>query len=85
VDPDLVRHVAATTGLGEPVAARVVADVVAHFGETTEEFVRRRHRELQSRDRRNDEIWPHIAAELAARVVAPGEVSQRRLRRIVYG
>ncbi|WFG46886.1 hypothetical protein PaSha_19105 [Pseudonocardia alni] len=85
VDPDLVRHVAATTGLAEPVAARVVADVVAYFGETTEEFVRRRHRELQARDRRNDEIWPRIAAELAARVVGPGDVSQRRLRRIVYG
>lgn len=85
MDPDLVRHVAATTGLDEPVAARVVADVVAYFGETTEEFVRRRHRELQARDRRNDEIWPRIAAELAARVVAPGDVSQRRLRRIVYG
>lgn len=81
MDPDLVRHVAATTGLTEPVAARVVA----YFGETTEEFVRRRHRELQARDRRNDEIWPRIAAELAARVVAPGDVSQRRLRRIVYG
>lgn len=76
---------AATTGLPEPVAARVVADVCAHFSETTEEFVRRRHRELQRRDRRNDEIWPRIAAELAGRTVAPGEVSLRRLRRIVYG
>lgn len=80
-----MRHVAASTGLPGAEAARVVADVVAHFGETTEQFVRRRHRELQARDRRNDEIWPRIAAELADRVVAPGEVSQRRLRRIVYG
>lgn len=80
-----MRHVAASTGLPGAEAARVVADVVAHFGETTEQFVRRRHRELQARDRRNDEIWPCIAAELADRVVAPGEVSQRRLRRIVYG
>lgn len=85
VDPDLVRHVAATTGLPEPVAARVVADVRAHFAETTEEFVRRRHRELRRRGRHNDEIWPRIAAELAGRVVSPGEVSLRRLRRIVYG
>ncbi|MEQ3553791.1 hypothetical protein WIS52_25230 [Pseudonocardia nematodicida] len=85
MDPDLVRHVAATTGLPGAVAARVVADIVAHFGETTEEFVRRRHRELKNADRRNDEIWPRIAAELEDRVVAPGEVSLRRLRRIVYG
>jgi len=85
MDPELVRHVAATTGLSGPVAARVVADVVAYFSETTEEFVRRRHRELQAHDKRNAEIWTVIADELAARPVAPGPVSERRLRRIVYG
>ncbi|BBG00998.1 hypothetical protein C8E95_6215 [Pseudonocardia autotrophica] len=85
MDPDLVRHVVATTGLPREVAARVVADVVAHFAETTEQFVRRKHRELQARGLRNDEIWPRIGAELGTRVVAPGEVSARRLRRIVYG
>ena len=48
-DADLVRHVATSTGLPMPVAERVVADVLAYFDETTEEFVRRRHRELQAR------------------------------------
>lgn len=85
MDPDLVRHVATSTGLPGPVAARVVADVVAYFSETTEEYVRRRHRELRARDTRNDDIWAVIAAELRARPVAPGAVSARRLRRIVYG
>ncbi|GAA1395362.1 hypothetical protein GCM10009613_44920 [Pseudonocardia kongjuensis] len=80
-----MRHVVVTTGLPQEVAARVVADVVAHFTETTEQFVRRRHRELQARGLHNDAIWPRIGAELGARVVAPGEVSARRLRRIVYG
>ena len=85
MDPELVRHVAASTGLPGPVAARVVADVVAYFSETTEEFVRRRHRELQAHEKRNAEIWTAIADELTARPVAPGPVSERRLRRIVYG
>lgn len=85
MDPDLVRHVATSTGLPGPVAARVVADVVAYFSETTEQYVRRRHRELQARERRNDEIWAVIAAELDRRPVAAGPVSARRLRRIVYG
>jgi hypothetical protein len=85
VDADLVRHVATSTGLPTPVAERVVADVVAYFSETTEEFVRRRHRELQARDRRNAEIWTQIGTELATRPVAPGPVSERRMRRIVYG
>ena len=86
VDPELVRHVAASTGLPGAVAARVVADVVAYYcSETTEEYVRRRHRELQARDRRNAEIWTEIADELAHRPVAAGAVTERRLRRMVYG
>lgn len=85
MDPELVAHVATSTGLPGPVAARVVADVVAYFSETTEEFVRRRHRELQAREKRNTEIWTVIADELARRPVASGPVSERRLRRIVYG
>ncbi|GLZ52134.1 hypothetical protein [Actinomycetospora sp. NBRC 106378] len=85
MDPELVRNVSASTGLPGPVAARVVADVVAYFSESVEEYVRRRHRELQARDRRNAEIWAVIASELATRPVRAGEVSERQLRRIVYG
>lgn len=82
---DLVRRIAASTGLPEATAMRVVADVAAYFGETVEEFVRRRHGELQRRQRKNDEIWPQISAELATRRFQASEVSERQLRRIVYG
>ena len=41
--PDLVRHVAASTGLPEATAVRVVADIAAYFAESVEDFVRRRH------------------------------------------
>jgi len=82
---ELARHVAASTGLPEATAARVVADVAAYFGETVEEFVRRRHEELRRRQRKNDEIWPAIAAELAARRFAAPDLTERQLRRIVYG
>ena len=47
--------------------------------------MRRRHRELQAREKRNAEIWTVIADELARRPVASGPLSERRLRRIVYG
>ncbi|MFC7615975.1 hypothetical protein ACFQV2_23305 [Actinokineospora soli] len=74
-----------TTGLPPAVAARVVADVVAYYGETVEEFVRRRHGELRGRQHRNAEIWGVIADELAARPFAAEALSERQLRRIVYG
>ena len=82
---DLVRHVAASTGLPEATAARVVADIAAYFVETVEDYVRRRHGEMRLMHRKNDDIWPQIAAELADRRFGAPELSERQLRRIVYG
>jgi tRNA(His) 5'-end guanylyltransferase len=82
---DLLRHVCTTTGLPPGTAERVIADVIAYFGETAEEYVRRRHDELHQRQYRNPQIWPLIAAELTHRPVAAPGLSQRQLRRIVYG
>jgi hypothetical protein len=82
---DLARYLAASTGLPQPTAIRVIADVTTYFSETIEEFVRRRHAELRGRQHRNDEIWPLIAAELSQRRFAAPSLSERQLRRLVYG
>jgi hypothetical protein len=82
---DLVRHVAASTGLPEATAARVVADIAAYFAEGVEDFVRRRHAEMRAVHWKNDEIWPRIAAEMGTRRFGARELSERQLRRIVYG
>jgi hypothetical protein len=82
---DLVRHVATSTGLDEATASRVVADVMAYFGQTVEGYVIKRHQDLKSRNRKNDDIWPLIAGELQARRFKAGALSERQLRRMVYG
>ena len=82
---ELVRHLVASTGLPPQTATRVIADVLAYFGETAEQFVRRRHAELRRRQYGNADIWPVIAGELAERRVAAPALSERQLRRIVYG
>ena len=82
---DLARYLAASTGLPASTATRVIADVTAYFGETIEEFVRRRHAELRRAQHRNDEIWPLIEAELGQRRFAAPGLSERQLRRLVYG
>jgi hypothetical protein len=82
---DLVRHVMASTGLDEATAARVVADVVAYFSQTVEDFVRQRHAELKDLNKRNDDIWPRLAAEVNGRRFAVRDLTERQLRRIVYG
>jgi hypothetical protein len=82
---DLARYVAASSGLPRSTAVRLVADITSYFGETVEEFVRRRHAELQRGQHRNDQIWPTIAAELRQRRFAAPALSERQLRRLVYG
>lgn len=85
VADDLIGHLVQTTPLSAGVAARVVAEVVHHFSEPVDSFVRRRHRELQEAGRANPEIFRQISAELAGRRFAAPELSERQLRRMVYG
>ena len=82
---ELVDHLTRTTPLNRGEALRVVQDVLAYFDETTEAFVRRRHRELQAHGLVNASIFERIDADLKYRAVAPPELTLRQLRRIVYG
>jgi hypothetical protein len=81
----LVAHVAGTTGLSLGEAGRLVADVTDFFNETAEQFVRRRHREMQTYGVRNHEIFVRIQNELRQRPVRAPEPSVRQLRRMIYG
>ena len=82
---ELVTHLVRTSPLSQSEAARVVAEVLGYFGESAEEFVRRRHRELKAGGLTNERAFALIAAELPARRVTPPLLSLRQLRRVVYG
>ncbi|MFB7503012.1 hypothetical protein [Streptomyces broussonetiae] len=82
---ELVDHLTRSTPLSRGEALRVVQDVLAFFDETTQDFVRRRHRELQAQGLVNTEIFERIEADLKYRAVAPPELTLRQLRRMVYG
>ena len=84
-DDDLVAHLVRSTPLTPNEAARVVAEVVAYYGESVPDYVRRRHAELKHRGLTNDRIFDEITAELAARRFAAPPLSLRQLRRLVYG
>ena len=85
IDQRLLRHVMAGTGLSETEAARVVEDVIAFHQEPVEAYVRRRHAELKTYGAKNEQIFAQLREELAARVVAAPDLSERQLRRIIYG
>ncbi|MEU6240680.1 MULTISPECIES: hypothetical protein [unclassified Streptomyces] len=82
---ELVDHLTRSTPLNRGEALRVIQDVLAWFDETTQEYVRRRHRELQAEGLRNTAIFDRIEADLKYRAVAPPELTLRQLRRMVYG
>jgi len=85
VHDELVDHLTRSTPLSRGEALRAIQDVLAYFDETAQEFVRRRHRELQAQGLVNASIFERIEADLKYRAVAPPEFTLRQLRRIVYG
>jgi hypothetical protein len=85
VDTELVDRVAGSAGLTRAEAARVIEDVLAWYREPVQDFVRRRHAHHHLYGRRNQQIFALIAEELAGRLVAPPTLSQRQLRRMIYG
>ncbi|MFF7470367.1 hypothetical protein [Streptomyces sp. NPDC008092] len=82
---ELVDHLMRSSPLSRGEALRVIQDVLAYFDETTADYVRRRHRELQAEGLVNVEIFDRIAADLKYRAVAPPDLTLRQLRRMVYG
>jgi hypothetical protein len=84
VDSELVDRIADSAGLSRDEAARVIDDVLAWYREPVEDYVRRRHAQHHLSGRHNPETFALIAHELTGRVVAPPELSERQLRRIVY-
>jgi hypothetical protein len=85
VDTELVDRVAGSTGLTRAEAARVIEDVLAWYREPVQDFVRRRHAQHHLYGRRNPQIFALIAEELTDRLVAPPPLSERQLRRMIYG
>ena len=82
---DLISHLANTSRLEPNEARRVVREVLAYCSETTEEFVVRRHLELQAERLTNPVIFERLSKELQARRFRAAPLSARQLRRIIYG
>jgi len=82
---ELIAYLVRTTRLTPAEATRVVHEVLSFMDDTPEDFIRRRHRALQSAGCSNSEIFSRIAAELTQRRFRASELSERQIRRIIYG
>ena len=82
---DVGAHLVRTTPLSPEMSRRVVEEVVDQLREPVEVRLRRRHRELQAQGLANAEIFPRLVDELAARPVAAPPLTERQIRRAIYG
>ncbi|MFT5134328.1 MAG: hypothetical protein ACI9SC_002803 [Gammaproteobacteria bacterium] len=82
----LLNHLCNISRLEQNEARKLVAEVIAYFSETTEVYVQRRHKELkQDEGLSNTQIYQRIEIELGELVFASPTLSQRQIRRIIYG
>ena len=82
---DLILHLVSTTRLSRPEAVRVVQEVFAFLAESPEAFVVRRHAELRTANQPNAAIFERIARELRDRRFRGPDLSERQIRRLIYG
>jgi len=84
---DLAAFLARSSRLDAVEARRLLDEIVAQLStETVEQFVVRRHRELKQQDaERNEAIYRRIVDEVAARPFAAARLSERQIRRLIYG
>lgn len=82
---DLIRHLERNLGLPTRTAERLVDEVLEYCQETVEQFVRRRHRELKAQEQKNEVIYAQIATEVGQRRFSAPPLSERQIRRLIYG
>ena len=81
----LVDQLVLSQGVSPARARHLIEEVIAYFDESVDEYVQRRHRELQFSGLKNDRIYDLIAAEVGQWRFPTNSLSVRQVRRIIYG
>jgi hypothetical protein len=84
-EPELIIYLTRLTGLPAGQCERLVQDILAQFNETVDEFVQRRHLELKARGYKNADIYEQVRREVALRRFVAPVLSERQIRRLIYG
>jgi len=85
LSPEFVQHLLRVVDVGPRELDKIVEELLDHWSETVEDYVRRRHRELQRSGVPNRVVYGQIAEELERRPVRSSPLSVRQVRRIIYG
>ncbi len=82
---ELFQYLSRTRGISLIEAAKLVDEILSYFHETRDTFIQRRHRELQATGISNSKIYQQIQSELDSRRFSTTLISERRIRRAIYG
>ena len=82
---DLQNHVTQTYGIRTEEFPRLYEAFAAFFDVTLEEYVGRRHLELQKAGMRNQDIYAALLREVTDMRFAERDVTERQIRRLIYG
>ena len=82
---DLIAYLARSSRLNVAEATHLVHEVLAFLGETPEDYIRRRHIRLQGQGLTNPQIFARLMQELSQWRFRAPELSERQIRRVIYG
>ena len=79
------RYVVGSYGMTEGAFDKLYEEFLACFGQTLEEYVAVRHTALQRAGRKNAEIYRLIGEETRGMRFAAPPLTERQIRRLIYG
>jgi hypothetical protein len=82
---ELVDRLTRSSRLNAAQAAHLIGEVLAFLDDSVEQFVRRRHAQLQREGLSNPTIYSQVVHEVALRRFRAPALSARQIRRLVYG
>lgn len=85
IPAELIDHLCRNSRLTAQEAERVVSEVLTYFSETPDDYLRRRHQELQALGDSNSDIYSTLQTELKARRFGAKPLTTRQIRRAIYG
>ncbi|MDA3811372.1 MAG: hypothetical protein PF518_13695 [Spirochaetaceae bacterium] len=85
LDEQFKNYLLSTYPVDESLLNRLVEDLGDYFSRDVKEFIAERHHILHGEGMKNEEIYKVIQRELRERRFAGPELSERQIRRVIYG
>jgi 23S rRNA G2069 N7-methylase RlmK/C1962 C5-methylase RlmI len=82
---DFQHYILSMYRISQDEFSRLLEDIMEFFNLTLDDYVRLRHLQLQNQGVKNQEIYNRISQELEQRRFKAPELSERQIRRMVYG